>query len=494
MHDKVTHNFNNYGNRPHNDPTRRDGYEGGHAGYDVIHIDDDAPFYSLTDGVVIKVTHPNPNNIKDLSHIAIYNVTHNRTVLYLHPSAINVAEGQTVEVGTPLGRQGNTGNSSEPHVHLEVRLNRSEVASWGITASKRTNRPNENPIPFLYDQAKDFRKPRPPEVPVIRPPRNNKPDLVIESIETEPAILGPGTKFRLYATLKNQGNAASEATRLWYYHSTNDKISQSDNRLGSGYRAPLAPDATIRRYLPLTVPKTPGTYYYGVCVDPVANERDTRNNCSKAIKVIVRSQNVDEDVNNDGIVDVQDLVQVAQRYGRKGNNAADVNEDRVVDIKDLILVAEAIDDAANAPALRSQVQALFTAKQLQELFIEVKALENISLSHQRGLALLEQLFRLSTPKKTALLPNYPNPFNPETWIPYQLAESAKVTLTIYAANGCLIRTLALGSRAAGTYHSKSRAVYWDGRNAVGEPVASGVYFYTFTAGDFSATRKMLIQK
>ena len=98
------------------------------------------------------------------------------------------------------------------------------------------------------------------------------------------------------------------------------------------------------------------------------------------------------------------------------------------------------------------------------------------------------------PKATALLPNYPNPFNPETWVPYQLAAEADVTLTIYAVDGTLVRTLALGHRAAGVYQSKSRAAYWDGRNELGEPVASGIYFYTLTAGDFSATGKMLVRK
>ena len=91
------------------------------------------------------------------------------------------------------------------------------------------------------------------------------------------------------------------------------------------------------------------------------------------------------------------------------------------------------------------------------------------------------------------MPNYPNPFNPETWVPYRLAEDANVTLKIYAVDGTLVRSLALGHQAAGMYQSRSRAAYWDGRNAFGEPVASGVYFYTFTAGDFTATRKMLIQ-
>ena len=98
------------------------------------------------------------------------------------------------------------------------------------------------------------------------------------------------------------------------------------------------------------------------------------------------------------------------------------------------------------------------------------------------------------PKETALLPNYPNPFNPETWIPYKLSKAAEVTITIYAIDGSLIRTLTLGHQPVGTYQSKSRAAYWDGKNEVGEPVASGVYFYTLSAGEFTATRKMFIKK
>ena len=98
------------------------------------------------------------------------------------------------------------------------------------------------------------------------------------------------------------------------------------------------------------------------------------------------------------------------------------------------------------------------------------------------------------PKKSALLANYPNPFNPETWIPYKLSKAAEVTVVIYAIDGSVIRTLTLGYQSAGTYQSKSRAAYWDGKNEVGEPVASGLYFYTLTAGDFTATRKMLIRK
>ena len=113
---------------------------------------------------------------------------------------------------------------------------------------------------------------------------------------------------------------------------------------------------------------------------------------------------------------------------------------------------------------------------------------------QRGIRFLEQLLAALTPKETALLPNYPNPFNPETWIPYQLAVPADVTLTIYAVDGAVVRTLTLGHQPVGIYQGKNRAAYWDGRNTRGEPVASGVYFYTLKAGDFTATRKMLIRK
>ena len=103
-------------------------------------------------------------------------------------------------------------------------------------------------------------------------------------------------------------------------------------------------------------------------------------------------------------------------------------------------------------------------------------------------------FSKAIPEENALFANYPNPFNPETWVPYQLAEPAEVKVAIYAADGTLVRVLALGHQPAGVYQSKGRAAYWDGTNELGEPVASGVYFYTLTAGEFKATRKLLIRK
>ena len=116
-----------------------------------------------------------------------------------------------------------------------------------------------------------------------------------------------------------------------------------------------------------------------------------------------------------------------------------------------------------------------------------------AIKNYNGPALTAQL-PVTASKEFALAPNFPNPFNPETWIPYQLAADADVTLTIHALGGELIRRLVLGHQAAGTYFSRSRAAYWDGKNDFGESVASGVYFYTLAAGDFSATRKMLIRK
>ncbi|MFC1713984.1 alpha/beta hydrolase-fold protein [Candidatus Poribacteria bacterium] len=98
------------------------------------------------------------------------------------------------------------------------------------------------------------------------------------------------------------------------------------------------------------------------------------------------------------------------------------------------------------------------------------------------------------PAKSVLLQNYPNPFNPETWMPYHLSNANPVMVKIYSASGQLIRTLDLGHRDAGIYASRSKAAYWDGRNEAGEEVASAVYFYSITAGDFSAMRKMVVKK
>jgi hypothetical protein len=107
---------------------------------------------------------------------------------------------------------------------------------------------------------------------------------------------------------------------------------------------------------------------------------------------------------------------------------------------------------------------------------------------------LSDLLLSPIPKESALLANYPNPFNPETWIPFKLSSTADVTVRIYNVKGQLVRTLNLGDKAAGTYVNRRKAAYWDGKNEHGEAVASGVYFYSIQAGKFSATRRMAMVK
>ena len=202
-----------------------------------------------------------------------------------------------------------------------------------------------------------------------------------------------------------------------------------------------------------------------------------------------------EDANSDGVIDLQDLVFVASQFGQSGvENAADINADGVVDIADILLVAGVLETGNAAPSAYSRSIGLLTAGEVEQWLMQAQEVNDKGPVFQRGIAVLQSLLTVLIPKETMLLPNYPNPFNPETWIPYQLAETADVTLRVYATSGELVRTLALGYQSAGSYHSRSQAAYWDGKNELGEPVASGMYFYTLSAGRFTATRRLVIRK
>ena len=205
-----------------------------------------------------------------------------------------------------------------------------------------------------------------------------------------------------------------------------------------------------------------------------------------------------EDVDNDGDVDINDLLAVISNFGSASPGRNDVDGDNDVDADDIrrvfneLLTAERA--AAGAPAQAAR-RITHTAEALHHYVQQTKQNGMLDGNLHRGLRVLEELIEpFLMPDETALLRNYPNPFNPETWIPYQLSTPADVTFSIYSVNGRLVRTLSLGYQAAGVYRHRSRAAYWDGRNAHGESVASGVYFYTLTAGDFIATGKMLIRK
>ncbi|MDE0469892.1 MAG: T9SS type A sorting domain-containing protein [Candidatus Poribacteria bacterium] len=188
------------------------------------------------------------------------------------------------------------------------------------------------------------------------------------------------------------------------------------------------------------------------------------------------------DFNNDGTISTTVFVLTTH---------ADLNDDGIVNFEDIKLIVARlqVDGVLTAPHLPH-----LTPDPVQQWLAEAAQIGVIDPNLLRGVAAQKPYLVDLTPIATTLLPNYPNPFNPETWIPYQLATSAAVTLTIHDIKGDIVHTLDLGEQRAGTYQNRNHAAYWDGRNTQGESVASGVYFYTLSAGDFTATRKMLIRK
>ena len=205
------------------------------------------------------------------------------------------------------------------------------------------------------------------------------------------------------------------------------------------------------------------------------------------------------DANVDGIVNILDLVFVVSQAGMSDEPTADINGDGMVNMRDLYVIASKFGDIAAAPSAET-----LTAAQVEQWLKLAKhhvstrpihtSLPERAFSYERGIQMLEDMLRVLRPQSTALLANYPNPFNPETWIPYQLSKASDVKVTIYDSRGSLVRQFNLGHQPVGSYQSRNRALYWDGTNALGESVASGVYFYSLRTDDFSATRKMLILK
>ena len=198
--------------------------------------------------------------------------------------------------------------------------------------------------------------------------------------------------------------------------------------------------------------------------------------------------NESPDVNGDGVVDADDT------------EAADANKDGTVDTGDLLLVFEKFDRPVNLAAPRLSVDwdwELLERIDVGRLRVQLETLrvENDgSVKYQQAIAFLQSILTALQPNQTLLLANYPNPFNPETWIPYQLAKGSNVRITIYDAHGAVVRRLGLGYRAEGYYRVRGRAAHWDGRNDLGESVASGIYFYQLETDRRSFLRKMVILK
>ena len=260
---------------------------------------------------------------------------------------------------------------------------------------------------------------------------------------------------------------------------------------GEGMLAPLTAttDAEGRARTTLALGWTPGTAIIRATAEAIQSEV-----VFTATATELSAQIAPEDVNADGAVNVDDLLLVASSFGTVSvpdvMPNTDVNGDGEVNTEDVLLVLAALEGAAAAPT----TNASWVATSLQHWIAEVKRRDTRNARLQRGLLVLEQLLPKVLPRQTILLLNYPNPFNPETWIPYQLAEPTEVRIDIYAMDGVLVRTLALGHQTAGFYTDRERAAYWDGKNEVGVPVASGIYFYKLSAGNFTATRKMVIRR
>ena len=213
------------------------------------------------------------------------------------------------------------------------------------------------------------------------------------------------------------------------------------------------------------------------------------------------------DVNNDGVVDVTDLVLVASNFSETGVGVeGDVNADGVIDIFDLVLVAKRFGEDVSAAPLNRQpiinnrrlsiVNARVHTTRIQQAISKLESYPDQSPIIRLVTDYLRSYLTKTPPTvlETKLFANFPNPFNPETWIPYHLAHDADVTLTIYDTKGVVVRELNIGHQPAGLYTNQAKAAYWDGRSETGELISSGVYFYRFRAGDYVAYQRMAIVK
>ncbi len=212
------------------------------------------------------------------------------------------------------------------------------------------------------------------------------------------------------------------------------------------------------------------------------------------------------DINNDGNITAHDALLILEHIvelitlSAKLQQLADVSNDGAISALDAVLILQyAAGLITNFPVDLLNSALVLNAELESEMLIEaISELEKMSLNRGQKWV-LEQLKLLVLqrvrPVHNVLLQNYPNPFNPETWIPYQLAQDADVvTISIYNIKGQLIRTINLGSKSAGVYTNSSRAAHWNGLNQSGEPVSSGIHFYTIKAGNFIATRRMMLVK
>ena len=297
-------------------------------------------------------------------------------------------------------------------------------------------------------------------VPVIEEPERAWKTAVFSQVDVDPAHSIRTEQYRYTERRKAielyDYHAAPDGTmNIAYLPENAELVEHLSERLQVGWRAAL-PDASEQISVPQTLPW---------------------------------------DINNDGIIDVRDLILVSNSFGMEtpAHPKADINKDGHVDIIDLLYVASHFGESCIASASPTSVSQTHVDS-IAEWLTEAYQADDGSDVFRHGIANLEALFNNVVPQKTTLLPNFPNPFNPETWIPYDLAQDTNVDIKIYNLKGETIRELKIGFQNAGTYRTKELAAFWDGRNSTGELVASGLYFYSLNAGQSKAIRQMVIRK
>ncbi len=211
------------------------------------------------------------------------------------------------------------------------------------------------------------------------------------------------------------------------------------------------------------------------------------------------------DVNQDGQVNILDFVLVVNHFGENPptNPRADVNKDGEVSILDLVWILRSVESNRGTAAAPYHKEYRSTENRLSDADTALLAsfygkIEEVSTNatHKELVKrfLKAWLISIEEPLDTKLHANYPNPFNPETWIPYQLAKNSDITIRIYDASGRIVRTLFTGHQTAGYYLSRGEAAYWDGKNELGEQMASGVYVCELETPTFKQTRRLVILK
>ena len=491
---KIDYTYNYYGDSCGYSPPWKDGcaYQGGHPGWDVRtlkagQVEDplpvNIPFYSLTNGIVILDGRKGKNNTlgeNAYNTIAIYDEDARKTTFYLHASDVHpsIEKGERVKVGDPLGQQGDTGSPDAFHVHLEVQKEVKEgdfMRASGGTKDDGTQ--TIDPISYLHESIQE------------QPEGNMEPGKP-SIVKREPQGLSITLKRGEIERFEIEAHAADGVAIAYIEFSVEGQHSKKD----SCRRNCMEHDASVRykwnalREKPYKVTAkvvdidgaTRETYWF---VEVSLHAPIEITDLSPAVDDFDDVQRIEVDVNDaqkffieaKSDDDIKSISFVVSDYklSRRSKNCRWFCRSESFSVSYRFV---AIGQYTVVATIESKTGKIVTRKWI------------VTVQRNPGAP------SLAEPQVTTLLSNYPNPFNPETWIPYQLAAPADVTVTIYAVDGTVVRTLSLGHQPVGIYQGKSRAAYWDGRNALGESVASGVYFYTLTAGNFTATQKMLMQK